>query len=53
MACATSSAGATAFMNSFTLAPDRRTRQAPTSAASATPPQMPRPPSQTAKTPYQ
>ena len=53
MAWATSSAGATAFMNSVTLAPERRTRQEPTTAASAIPPQIPSPPSHTANTPYQ
>ena len=53
MACATSSAGATASMNSTALAPDRRTRHTPTTAASAMPPQMPSPPSHTASTPYQ
>jgi hypothetical protein len=47
------SAGATASMNPVTLAPCRRTRHAPTTAASATAPQMPSPPSPTAKIPYQ
>ena len=52
-ACATSSAGATQSANTPTFAPCLRTRQTPTRAPSAMPPQMPRPPSQTANTPYQ
>src|SRR5580700_1342637 len=40
---ATSSAGATASMNTGTLAPARRTRQMPPAAPAAMPPQAPRP----------
>ena len=50
---ATSRAGATASMNAATLPPCLRTRHAPTGAATAIAPQIPSPPSQTAKTPYQ
>jgi hypothetical protein len=42
-----------AFANGPTVMPSLRSRQAPTAAATATPPQMPRPPVQTANTPYQ
>ncbi len=53
IAWATSSAGATAFMNSPTLAPARRTRHAPTAVPAAIPPQTPSPPFHTASAPHQ
>jgi hypothetical protein len=53
MACATSSAGATASVNRVTLAPARRTCHAPTSAPAAMPPQTPRPPFQMASGTHQ
>ena len=39
-------------MNSAVFTPWRRSRHRPTTVASAMPPQMPRPPSHTANTPY-
>ena len=53
MAWATSSAGATASANRAASASARRTRHIPAAAPAATPPQMPSPPVQTAKIPYQ
>jgi hypothetical protein len=53
MPWATSSAGATASMAIEMLPPNRRTRQMPASTAIGIAPQMPRPPSHTASTPYQ
>ena len=53
IACATSSAGATAFMNTPTFAPARRTRQMPAAAPAAIPPQTPRPPFHIASGPHQ
>ena len=41
-----------ALANAPGVMPSRRSRQTPTAAASATPPQIPRPPVQTASTPY-
>ena len=52
MPCAIRIAGAAASMNSSTLARRRCTTYAPTATPSATPPQMPRPPSQIAKGAY-
>jgi hypothetical protein len=53
IACATSSAGATTSISSYTFTPRRRARQIPTAAPPAIPPQIPRPPSQIANGPHQ
>ncbi len=53
MPCATSRAGATASMIIGTLPPALRVRQMPTATATGIAPQIPSPPLQTAKTPYQ
>ena len=52
IACATSRPGAAASRSTGTFAPARRATRPPTSTPPANPPQMPRPPSQTANGPH-